>query len=124
MPLQVVTGPPFAGKGWWIADQIESREADGERGLLSLNYSSVYASLAPGDESAYRDEEVTDTGVPRLVSYLFSAAVGEAGTRDLDGFIAVDSPRRAVDLLERVVGGNELNRSHASPSRVRHAARG
>ena len=76
MPLDVVTGPPFAGKNWWIAAEIERREAAGEVGLLALNYTSMYMALAPGDESAFRDAEVTDTGVPRLASYLFAAARG------------------------------------------------
>ena len=123
MPLEVVTGPPFAGKNWWIADQIERRESDGEVGLVAINYTSIYAALAPGDQSTYRDEEVTDTGVPRLASYLFAAAVGEAGTRDLAGYVAVDSPRRAVDLLERI-GGNELIEVHVTESTaIRHAER-
>ena len=123
MPLEVVTGPPFAGKGWWIADQIESREADGERGLLAINFTAIYTALAPGDESAYRDEEVTDTGVPRLAAYLFAAAVGEAGTRDLAGYVATDSPRRAVDLLERI-GGNELIEVRITePAAIRRAER-
>ena len=53
VPLEVVTGPPFAGKGWWIADQIERREAAGEVGLVALNYTAMYMALAPGDESAF-----------------------------------------------------------------------
>ena len=123
MPLEVVTGPPFAGKNWWIADQIARRESDGDVGLLALNYTSLFAALAPGDESAYRDEEVAETGVPRLASYLFAAAVGEAGTRDLAGYVAVDSPRRAVDLLERI-GGNELIEVRVTEeTAIRHAKR-
>ena len=123
MPLEVVTGPPFAGKNWWIADQIERREADGERGILAISYSSMYVAIAPGNESAYRDEEVTDTGVPRLAAYLFAAAVGEAGTRDLAGYVATDSPRRAVDLLERI-GANELIEVRVTEeTAIRHAER-
>ena len=123
MPLEIVVGPPFSGKGWWIADQIERREADGEVGLLSLNYTSVFMAISPGDESAYRDEEVTNSGVTRLASYLFSVAAGEAGTREMAGYLAVDSPRRAVDLLERI-GGNELIEVRVTEeTAIRHAER-
>ena len=70
-----------------------------------------------------RDAEVADTGVPRLASYLFSAAVGEAATRDLAGYVAVDSPRRALDLMERI-GARELYEVRVTEEQaVRHAER-
>ena len=100
--LEIVTGPPFSGKDRWIAAEIERREADGELGLLALNYTALYSAIAPGDGSVYRDESISDTGVPRLAGYLLASAIAEAGRRELHGFIAVDSPRRAVQAVEQL----------------------
>ena len=102
MPIQIVVGAPFSGKSRWIEHEIEQREADGELGLLALNYTALYSALAPGAASVYRDEAVSDTGVPRLAAYLLAAAIAEAGRRDLHGYIAVDSPRRAVQAVQQL----------------------
>ena len=102
MPLEIVVGAPFSGKGHWVSAEIEKREADGELALLSLNFTALYAALAPGDGSVYRDEAVSDTGVPRFASYLLAAAIGEAGRRELHGYVAVDSPRRAVQAIQQL----------------------
>ena len=93
MPLEIVVGAPFAGKDRWIAAEIERREADGELALVALNFTAMYSAIAPGDGSVYRDELVSDTGVPRLAGYLLAAAIAEAGRRELSGYVAVDSPR-------------------------------
>lgn len=102
MPLEIVTGAPFSGKDRWIAAEIERREADGELALLALNFSALYSAIAPGAASVYRDEAVSDTGVPRLAGYLLAAAIAEAGRRELHGYIAVDSPRRAVQAVQQL----------------------
>ncbi len=107
MPLQIVVGAPFSGKDRWIAGEIERREAAGELGLVALNYTAMFAAIAPGTESVYRDAAVSDSGVPRLAAYLLAAAVGEAASRELEGYVAVDSPRRAITVLERT-GGRSL----------------
>ena len=107
MPLQIVVGAPFSGKDRWVAAAIERREAAGELGLLALSYTALYAALAPGSESVYRDSEVSDSGAPRLAGYLLAAAIGEASTREIEGYAATDSPRRAISLLERT-GGRSL----------------
>ena len=104
MALEVVTGAPFSGKGWWVEREIERREAAGERGLLALSFTGIYAALAPGDESTFRDDEVSDSGTPRLAGWLLAGAVREAAARELSGYVAVDSPRRAVQFLE-ITGG-------------------
>ena len=107
MPLEVVTGSPFSAKSWWAEAQIERREAAGERGLLLLSYSSVYSALAPGDESVLRDDSVSDSGAPRLAGWLLAGAIREAAQRELSGYVAVDSPRRALQYLE-IVGGDSI----------------
>ena len=107
MALEVVTGAPFSGKGWWIEKQIARRESAGARGLLALSFTGIYSALAPGDESTFRDDEVSDSGSPRLAGYLLAAAVREAAQRELSGYIAVDSPRRAVQFLE-LTGGKVI----------------
>ena len=105
--LTVVAGAPFSGKCRWIAAEIERRESGGERGLLSLSYTALFAAMVPGDESVYRDGEVSDSGAPRFAGWLLAVATAEAATRELSGYVAVDSPRRAVDLLQRT-GGDSL----------------
>ena len=102
MPLEIVTGAPFSGKDRFIAAEIERREADGELALLALNFTAMYSALAPGAASVYRDEAVSDTGVPRLAGYVLAAAIAEAGRRELHGYIAVDSPRRAVQAVQQL----------------------
>ena len=61
MPIEIIVGPPFSGKGWFVASEIARREDEGEVGLLSLNYSSIFMAISPGDASSFRDEEVTAT---------------------------------------------------------------
>ena len=107
MPLEVVVGAPFAGKNWWIEREIARREAAGARGLLMLSYTGIYSALAPGDESTYRDPEVSDSGTPRLAGYLMAGAVREAAQRELSGYVATDSPRRALQYLE-LTGGDSV----------------
>ena len=102
--LTVVTGAPFAAKSWWIASEIERREADGELGLVHLSYTGIYASLITGTESAYRDQRISDTGAARFAAYMLAVAVREAHTRELAGFVAVDSPRRAVQAAQDIGG--------------------
>ena len=108
MPLEVVTvGSPFSAKNWWIEKQIERREAAGARGLLALSYTGVYSAIAPGDESVLRDQEVSDSGTPRLAGWLLAGAIREAAQRELSGYVAVDSPRRALQYLE-ITGGDSI----------------
>ena len=104
MPLEIVVGAPFSGKDRWIAAEIERREAAGEVGLVALNYSSMFTAIVPGAESVYRDAAVSDSGAPRLAGYLLAAAISEASAREIDGYIAVDSPRRAIAALEKTAG--------------------
>ena len=105
--LEVVVGAPFAGKDRWVAAEIERREADGELGLLALSFTGMFSAIVPGAESVYRDEEVSDSGTPRLIGYLLATAIAEAGRRELNGYVALDSPRRALQVLEQL-GGNRL----------------
>ena len=67
----------------------------------------MFSAIVPGAESVYRDEDVSDSGTPRLVGYLMATAVAEAGRRELSGYVALDSPRRALQVLEQI-GGNRL----------------
>lgn len=98
--MEVVVGAPFAGSGRWAEAEIEKREARGERGLVRLAYTELYTALVPGDQSAYRDAEVSDSGAPRLAGYVLAIAVREAAERELSGYVVVDSPRRAIQTLQ------------------------
>ena len=106
--VEVVTGAPFSGKSLYIGDEIERREARGELGLVSVDYSGLYAATVPGVESSLRDAAVAATGAPRLAGYLFEAAVAQVVLRELSGYIATNSPKRAVALAERF-GGRLVN---------------
>ena len=106
--FQVVVGSPFAGKDRWVSSEIERREADGQLGLLALSFTGLYSAIAPGAESVYRDEDVSDSGAPRLVGYLLATAIAEAGRRELHGYVSVDSPRRALQVLQQLGGDRPL----------------
>ena len=94
----IVTGSPFAGKRLWIDSQIEQAEEQGEVGTVALDFTSIYSAVAPGLASVYRDQRVTDSGAARYAAFLMAVAVREARERELSGFVAVDSPRRALAL--------------------------
>ena len=76
--------------------------------MIALDYSGLYAATVPGVESSLRDAAVADTGSPRFVGYLFAAAVAQVSARELSGYIATNSPKRAVVLAERL-GGRLVN---------------
>ena len=102
--LTVVVGSPFSGKDRWITQEIERREPD-EVGLLHLSYSGIFAAIATGTESTYRDERISDSGAARYAAFLLAVALREAHARELEGYVAVDSPRRAVQAVQQSPGG-------------------
>lgn len=105
MAITVVTGPPFAGKGQFVRDEIQRREEeDGELGLLSVDFTALYSAIVPGAQSAFRDDAVSESGLPRLVSYLYEVVVAQVAARELAGYVTTNSPRRAVQLAERLGG--------------------
>ena len=99
--VEVVTGAPFSGKSLYIGDEIERREEAGELGLVALDYSGLYAAAVPGVQSSLRDQAVSDSGASRFIGGLFSTAVAQVAVRELSGYIATNSPRRAVELADR-----------------------
>ena len=101
MPIQVVTGAPFSGKGRFVRSEIERREADGELGLLALDWTALYTALIPGTQSAFRDDAVGRTGAPRMAGYTFEVVTAAAVARELDGYILTQSPRKAIELADR-----------------------
>ena len=103
--IQVVTGPPFAGKGRFVRDEIERREREGELGLVALDYTALFAALVPGVQSQFRDEPVRDSGSPRMVSYVFEIIAAAIAARELAGYILTQSPRQALKLADRFVDG-------------------
>ena len=42
MPIIVVTGAPFSGKGQYVRDEIARRETDGELGIVSVDFTAIY----------------------------------------------------------------------------------
>ena len=104
MPVDVVTGAPFSGKGRYVRSEIARREAAGELGLVSVDYSAVYSAVVPGVQSSLRDQAVVDSGAPRFAGYLFEAGVAQAALRELNGYVTTPSPARAVELSGRLEG--------------------
>ena len=98
MAIEVVTGAPFSGKGQFVRDEIARREADGELGLVNLDYTALYAALVPGVESSLRDGPVSDSGAPRLVAFAYEVLLSAVGDRELSGYVTTNSPRKAVDV--------------------------
>ena len=104
MPVDLVVGSPFAGKGRFVKSEIARREAAGELGLVAVDYTAIYAAVVPGVQSSLRDQAVSDTGAPRFVGYLFEAAVAQVAVRELSGYITTNSPERAIALAGRLEG--------------------
>ena len=104
MPINVVVGAPFAGKGRYVRSEIARRELDGELGLVNVDYTAIYAAVIPGVQSQLRDQAVADTGAPRFVGYLFEAAVAQVAVRELSGYVTTNSPERAIALAGRLEG--------------------
>ena len=101
MPIVVVTGPPFAGKGQFVRDEIARREMDGELGLISVDFTAIYSAITPGDQSSFRDEAVSDTGAPRFAGYLFAVALTALLDRELSGYVSTPSPARALEIADK-----------------------
>ena len=53
MAIEVVTGPPFAGKAAFVRAEIARREQAGELGLVMVDYTALYSALVPGVQSSY-----------------------------------------------------------------------
>ena len=103
MALDLISGSAFSGKNRFGLSRIREREAaDAELGLIMLDFTGLYSSMFPGAQSALRDQAVSDSGAPLMTGYMFEVAVNQAAERELSGYIAVDSPRRAVALADRI----------------------
>ena len=120
--LTVVVGAPFSGKDRWISREIERREPD-EVGLLHLSYSGIFAAIAPGIESTYRDGRITDSGSARFAAFLMAVALREAHTRELAGYVATDSPRRAVQAAQDIGGASVVEVTVSRTEALRRADR-
>ena len=107
--VEVVTGAPFSGKSLYIADEIARREgSEGELGLVALDFTGIYSAVVPGSESSLRDQAVSDSGAPRFVGALLATAIAQVAIRELSGYVATNSPKRALELAERF-GGRLVN---------------
>ena len=102
MAVEVVVGVPFSGKARYVRQEIERRESEGTLGLVALDWTALYLALFPGEQSKLRDEAVSDTGGPRMAGSLFDYAVGAIATRELSGYVLTQSPRRAIELADRL----------------------
>ena len=101
MPIIVVTGAPFSGKGRFVRDEIARREQDDELGLVAVDYTAMYSSLVPGEQSSFRDDAVADSGASRWVAYLYAVAVAQVLDRQLSGYISTPNPTRALEIADK-----------------------
>ena len=104
MAVEVVTGPPFGGKAQFAREQIARREADGELGLVMLDWTALYLAMFPGAQSAFRDEAIGETGAPRMTGYAFEVVAAAIAARELSGYVLTQSPERAIALADRFDG--------------------
>ena len=96
--LEVVAGPPFAGKSQYVDREIARREAEGESGIDRIDFTALFLALFPGAADAVRTEATV--GVP-LVAYLRETAIRQAQERELDGYVTTAKPEAAERLRER-----------------------
>ena len=101
MPIVVVTGAPFSGKGQYVRSEIARREQDGELGLVAVDFTPLYAALVPGEQSSFRDETVSDSGAPRWVGYLYALALAQVLDRELSGYVLTPNPERAIEISDQ-----------------------
>ena len=104
MAVDVITGAPFAGKNLYIASEISRREAADEIGLVAIDFTGIFAAVIPGKQSQLRDRDLADTGASRLAGTLYNVAVATVADRGLSGFVATNSPVRALEIAGRFEG--------------------
>lgn len=106
MPVTIVTGAPFSGKGQLAKDEIARRESSGELGLFLLDFTLLYTALVPGIQSSWRDGALSDTGAARMVGATYEVVISAIVARELSGYITTQSPRRALAIAERIPGAS------------------
>ena len=97
--LEVVAGPPFAGKTAFVDGEIARRESDGETGLIRIDFTALYLALFPGAADAVRT--AASVGVP-LTAYVREVILRQAIERELDGYVTVAQPAKAEELRDRL----------------------
>ena len=97
--LEIVAGPPFAGKSQYVDREIARREADGEAGIIVIDFTRLYQSMFPGEADAVRT--AGSVGVP-LAAYVREAVLRQALQRELDGYLTVAQPAKAEELRTRL----------------------
>lgn len=102
MAVEVITGPPFSGKRRFAMLEIERREAQGEVGIVLVDWTSIYSAVVPGQQSALRNEAVTNSGAARMSSAMFDFLLGAIAARELEAYVTTQSPRRAVEIADRL----------------------
>ena len=97
--LEIVAGPPFAGKSQYVDAEIERRAAAGERGLLKLDFTDLYSALFPAIVDEWRD-----AGTPgvSLTAYIYQAVLRQAKERELDGYVTTSRALRALKMAEEL----------------------
>ena len=97
--LEIVAGPPFAGKTEYIDGEIARREDEGESGIIRIDFTAIFMALFPGAADAVRTAGTK--GVP-LVGYIRETLIGQAVDRELSGYVTTSKPAAAEALRERL----------------------
>ena len=113
----IVVGQPFSGKARYAAAEVARQEEDGRLGLVVADWTRIYSAIVPGQQSALRDEQLQATGAARLAGAIYDRTVSEIATRELDGYVLTQSPRRAVALADRL-GATEIVETQADESQL------
>lgn len=102
MALEVVIGAPFSGKGRFAADEVADREADGELGLVVIDFTRLFGALFPGAHTSFRDEAVSETAAPQAAGYLVEAAISQALAKGLSGYVLTNNLQHAGHVVTRL----------------------
>ena len=113
----IVVGQPFSGKARYTAAEVARQEEDGRLGLVVADWTRIYSAIVPGQQSSLRDEQLQATGAARLAGAIYDRTVSEIATRELDGYVLTQSPRRAVALADRL-GATEIVETQADESEL------
>ena len=55
--LEIVAGPPFAGKTEYIDGEIARREDEGESGIIRIDFTAIFMALFPAPRMRFGPRE-------------------------------------------------------------------
>lgn len=114
--MEIISGPPFAGKSQYVEREIAKAE---ERGQILIDLTRIYEALFPSVLDRVRDEDAV--GVP-LANYIRMVALRQAIQRELPGYVTVARKELAERMAEEI-GALRINIVDPGESVVRARAK-